>query len=63
MSTQNICNICGANYVYRNSRWTCPACGAFKAEEFACVEIAENVTVKTIISIMKKNKRKKRYGR
>ena len=24
---QNICNICGANYEYRNGRWKCPACG------------------------------------
>ena len=32
---QNICNICGANYEYRNGRWKCPACGAYKAEELS----------------------------
>ena len=32
---QSICNICGANYEYRNGRWKCPACGAFKAEELS----------------------------
>ncbi len=30
---QSICNICGANYEYRNGRWACPACGAYKPEE------------------------------
>lgn len=35
MSTQSVCNICGANYEYRNGRWKCPACGAFKAEELS----------------------------
>jgi len=33
--SQNICNICGANYEYRNGRWICPACGAYKAEELS----------------------------
>ena len=33
--SQNICNICGANYEYRNGRWKCPACGAYKAEELS----------------------------
>ena len=32
---QNICNICGANYEYRNGRWKCPACGAYKPEELS----------------------------
>ncbi len=32
---QNICNICGANYEYRNGRWICPACGAYKPEELS----------------------------
>ena len=35
MKGQNICNICGANYEYRNGRWKCPACGAYKAEELS----------------------------
>ena len=30
---QNICNICGANYEYKNGHWMCPACGAYKPEE------------------------------
>ena len=30
---QNICNICGANYEYRDGKWRCPACGAYKPEE------------------------------
>ena len=33
--SQNICNICGANYEYRSGRWKCPACGAYKAEELS----------------------------
>jgi len=36
---QNICNICGANYEYRNGRWICPACGAYKAEELSNEEV------------------------
>lgn len=32
---QSICNICGANYVYKNGRWLCPACGAYKQEELS----------------------------
>ena len=39
MSTQNICNICGANYEYRNGRWICPACGAYKEEELSNEEV------------------------
>jgi hypothetical protein len=35
MSTQNVCNICGANYIYRNGKWVCPACGAYKEEELS----------------------------
>jgi len=35
MSTQSVCSICGANYEYRNGRWKCPACGAYKAEELS----------------------------
>ena len=37
--SQNICNICGANYEYRNGRWVCPACGAYKAEELSNEEV------------------------
>ena len=33
MTTQNICNICGANYEYKDGKWRCPACGAYKPEE------------------------------
>ena len=39
MSSQNICNICGANFEYRNGRWICPACGAYKAEELSNEEV------------------------
>ncbi len=31
----NICNICGANYVYKESKWICPACDAIKPEEIS----------------------------
>ena len=37
--SQNICNICGANYEYRNGRWVCLACGAYKAEELSNEEV------------------------
>lgn len=33
MINKNICNICGGNYVPKNGRWVCEACGAFKTEE------------------------------
>ncbi len=36
---QNVCNICGANYEYRNGRWVCPACGAYKTEELSNEEV------------------------
>ena len=36
---QNICSICGANYEYRNGRWICPACGAYKIEELSGEEV------------------------
>ncbi len=39
MSEQNICNICGANYAYRNGRWVCPACGAWKVEALSNEEV------------------------
>lgn len=35
MATQNICNICGAEYEYRDGKWRCPACGAYKPEEIS----------------------------
>ena len=35
MTTQNICNICGAEYEYRDGKWRCPACGAYKPEEIS----------------------------
>ncbi len=35
MATQNICNICGANYEYRDGKWRCPACGAYRPEEIS----------------------------
>ena len=35
MSTRNICNICGANYEYRDGKWRCPNCGAYKPEELS----------------------------
>lgn len=28
----NICNICGANYIYKNGIWICPACDNIKVE-------------------------------
>ena len=37
--SQNICNICGANYEYRYGRWKCPACGAYKQEELSNEEV------------------------
>lgn len=35
----NICNICGANYVYRNGKWVCPACDNIKQEEITNEEV------------------------
>ena len=35
MNNQNICNICGANYEYKDGKWRCPACGAYKPEEIS----------------------------
>lgn len=31
--SQNICNICGTNYEYRNGKWVCPCCDAIKPDE------------------------------
>ena len=36
---KNICNICGANYEYKNGKWVCPACGAYKEEELSNEEV------------------------
>ena len=35
----NICNICGANLIYNDGKWVCPACGAFKSEDISTVEV------------------------
>lgn len=35
----NICNICGANLIYKDGKWVCPACGAFKIEEISNEEV------------------------
>ena len=35
----NICNICGANLIYKDGKWVCPACGAFKTEEISNAEV------------------------
>lgn len=34
MST-NICNSCGANLIYKDGRWICPACGLTRAEDIS----------------------------
>ena len=39
MTNANVCNICGANYVFKNGRWICPACGAYKPEELSNEEV------------------------
>lgn len=36
---KNICNICGANYEYKDGKWVCPACGAYKEEELSNEEV------------------------
>ena len=36
---QNLCNNCGGEYEYRNGRWICRACGAFKPEEISNEEV------------------------
>ena len=47
--SQNICNICGANYEYRNGRWVCPACGAYKQEELSNEEVTLLYEVSNIL--------------
>ncbi len=39
MNPASICNICGANYEYKNGKWLCPACGAYRAEELSGEEV------------------------
>lgn len=36
---QNICNICGADYEYKNGRFRCAGCGAYKPEEISNEEL------------------------
>ena len=31
----NICNSCGANLIYKDGRWVCPACGLTRAEDIS----------------------------
>ena len=33
--TENICNNCGCNYIYKDGKWVCPGCGAYKPEEMS----------------------------
>ena len=33
--TENICNNCGCNYIYKDGKWVCPGCGAYKQEEMS----------------------------
>lgn len=35
----NICNICGANLIYKDGKWVCPACGAYRTEEISNEEV------------------------
>ena len=35
----NICNNCGGEYEYRNGRWICRSCGAYKPEEISGEEV------------------------
>ena len=37
--SNNICNSCGANLIYKDGRWVCPACGAYKEEEISNEEV------------------------
>ena len=39
MNPASICGICGANYEYKNGKWFCPACGAYRAEELSGEEV------------------------
>ena len=36
---ENTCNVCGANLIYKDGRWVCPACGAYKEEEISNEEV------------------------
>lgn len=33
--SNNICNSCGANLIYKDGRWVCPACGLTRAEDIS----------------------------
>lgn len=35
----NICNNCGGEYMYRNGRWICSACGSYKPETISNEEV------------------------
>ena len=37
--SKNTCNVCGANLIYKDGRWVCPACGAYKEEEISNEEV------------------------
>ena len=37
--SENTCNVCGANLIYKDGRWICPACGAYKEEEISNEEV------------------------
>ena len=37
--SENTCNVCGANLIYKDGRWVCPACGAYKEEEISNEEV------------------------
>ena len=33
--SENTCNVCGANLIYKDGRWVCPACGLTRAEDIS----------------------------
>lgn len=37
--SKSICNVCGANLIYKDCRWVCQACGAYKEEEISNEEV------------------------
>lgn len=41
--SNNICNSCGANLIYKDGRWVCPACGLTRAEDISNEESTEAV--------------------
>ena len=40
MENFNICNNCGGDYAYKNGRWICCSCGAYKAETLTNEELS-----------------------